>query len=712
MYNNTNIKMGSLELAWEGLDGMPKTITLCVTEDCNLACRYCYMTGKNHFKKMSFETAKKAVDFILANRDEYNGKSVIWEFIGGEAFVEIELVDKITDYIKQQMFLLDHPWFNSYRFSFSSNGILYGTPAVQKYIRKNRSHVSVGLSVDGNKIKHDLQRVRPDGSGSYDDVIKNVPLWLSQFPRASTKSTFAHDDIPYLKDSIISLWNIGIKNVSANVVFEDVWEEDDDIIMEQQLRELADYVIENKLWDDCSVRFFDPNIGRQLTEEEKEMNFCGAGKMLAIDCDGNFFPCVRFYNISLNNKKPLCIGNAVTGINKDKLRPFQALSLRNQSLPECVECEIASGCAWCQGCNYDLAETDTIYQRAIYLCKMHKATVRANKYFWDKFESVTGFPSERKRVLALKSRKKYLQFITSDNIVPHCAYRNTIGTDNIMSPEIFEEGIEFCTKNGFTPALFGKPLGVDAERYGSYILVDKAGQDGNLISVHDNSVNCRDGARTVILLLNIHNLGNMYELIESLFNTAFRINLVIEDIEKWNDLTVQQYKKQLEEVAALIAKKYERYEEVELNVLTDLWNLRSMNNCDAGTGTFSLAPNGKIYICPAFYFDDPDSNVGTIDDGINIKNPQLLRVENAPICSVCDVYSCNRCKYLNKKMTNEMHIPSKIQCNISHIEREQSMKLQGQLIESMSYEFENKLREIDYIDPLEKLLTIERECLI
>ena len=199
------------------------------------------MTGKNHFKKMSFETAKKAVDYILTNRETFKEKSVVWEFIGGEAFVEIELVDKITDYMKQQMFLLDHPWFNSYRVSISSNGLLYGTPAVQNYIKKNKNHLSIGLSVDGNKIKHDLQRVRPDGSGSYDDVVKNVPLWLSQFPSSSTKATFSHDDIPYLKDSIISLWDIGIENVSANIVFEDVWEEKDDILIEEAYRTGGSY---------------------------------------------------------------------------------------------------------------------------------------------------------------------------------------------------------------------------------------------------------------------------------------------------------------------------------------------------------------------------------------------------------------------------------------------------------------------------------------
>lgn len=708
MENNTKIKMGSLNPSWEGLDGKPKSITFCVTEDCNLACKYCYMTGKNCLKKMTFETAKKVVDYLLSDRETFNERSVIWEFIGGEAFMEIELVDRITDYIKQQTFLLDHPWFNSYRLSFSSNGLLYSTPEVQKYIKKNKGHLSIGLSVDGNKLKHDLQRVKPDGSGSYEDVIKNVPLWLSQFAGSSSKATFSHDDIPYLKESIISLWDNGIKTVAANVVFEDVWEEGDDIIMEQQLKELADYVLENKLWEEYSVRYFDPAIGNPLTEEDINNNYCGAGKMLAIDCDGNFFPCVRFYGISLNNRKEICVGNSDCGINQDKLRPFQALSLKSQSPLECIKCEVASGCAWCQGCNYDLADTDTIYQRAIHICKMHKATVRANKYFWEKFEGLTGLPSERTK-LAMDSEHqemKYLQFITSDNITPHCSYRNTKSTNDIMTPEIVENGIAFCEANGYTPVFLGTPQGVNEVKYQEYLIIDKAGQARNAISIYDNCAVNPDSQAPGILLFNRHSIHNLYELIEKLSSTVNRLNLEIEDINEWKDQDVQQYKIQLDKIVTFIAEKCKQGEEIEINIFTDIWNLKSMKNCDAGTSSFALAPNGRIYMCPAFYFDDSDCHIGTLADGISVKNPQLLQLENAPICSACDVYNCNRCKYLNKKMSNEINIPSKMQCVISHTEREYSMKLQRMLKESSSYKFENILKEIDYNDPLEKLLKI------
>lgn len=63
---------------------------------------------------------------------------------------------------------------------------------------------------------------------------------------------------------------------------------------------------------------------------------------------------------------------------------FLALDRCTQSTQECIDCEVASGCAWCQGENYDAADTPTIYQRSTAICKMHKARVRANNYYWNK----------------------------------------------------------------------------------------------------------------------------------------------------------------------------------------------------------------------------------------------------------------------------------------------------------------------------------------
>lgn len=370
-----------LEKPWE--DGSAQTVTFIVTKDCQLACKYCYLVGKNANERMSFDVAKMAVDYVLSHPEDFPRRSVIWDFIGGEPFLEVELISRICDYIKAEMFLRDHPWFNSYRFSFSTNGINYDSKPVQDFIQKNRSHLSIGITIDGTQLKHDLNRVyKNTGRGSYSDVVKNIPLWLMQFPDDSaTKVTISSADIPYIRESVLHLFSLGIHEVDINCVFENVWKDGDDFVFREQLIELADSIIDGNLYADYACSFFSEQIGKPLNDNQ---NWCGAGVMLSVDAAGNFYPCTRFAAYSLRSKQPLIIGNVRDGINHNRLRPFLTLDRTSQSRQECMDCEVASGCAWCQGENYDAADTPTIFQRSTSICKMHKARVRANNYYWNK----------------------------------------------------------------------------------------------------------------------------------------------------------------------------------------------------------------------------------------------------------------------------------------------------------------------------------------
>ena len=333
--------------SWQ--EGRAKSVTFIVTKDCQLACKYCYLVGKNEKERMSFEIAQKAIDYLLNNRELFNEGSVIWDFIGGEPFIEIDLIDQICDYIKVQLFEKNHPWFNSYRFSFSTNGINYHEDKLQRYIEKNREHLSIGISIDGTQIKHDLNRVYKNGKGSYEDVVRNVPLWLEQFPHGGTKVTIASPDIPYIKESVLHLYGLGIKEVNINCIFEDVWEEEDDILYEEQLTQLADAIIEKGYYKDYTCSFFTEYLGKPMDRILENQNWCGSGKMLAIDAEGNFYPCVRFAQYSLRGKKAWMVGNVHEGINKNRLRPFLTLDRCTQSTDECIDCVVAQGCAWCQG---------------------------------------------------------------------------------------------------------------------------------------------------------------------------------------------------------------------------------------------------------------------------------------------------------------------------------------------------------------------------
>lgn len=377
------------ELQREWKEGAAKSITFIVTKDCQLACKYCYLVGKNSKERMPFDVAKSAVDYILDNEEDFPEQSVIWEFIGGEPFIEINLIDRIVDYLKTEMYRRNHHWFDSYRLSFSTNGLNYHTDKVQRFIDKNKTHLSIGITIDGTQKKHDLNRIYKNDNpneerGSYEDVVRNISLWLKQFPHAGTKVTISSADIPYIKESVIHLFSLGIHEVNINCVFENVWKEGDDKLFESQLLELADAIIDGGWYEDNACSFFSEIIGKPLDSKRDNQNWCGAGMMLAIDAIGNFYPCTRFAAYSLRSKRPIIIGNVRDGINKNLLRPFLTLDRTTQSPQQCIDCEVASGCAWCQGENYDAARTNTIYERSTAICLMHKARVRANNYYWNK----------------------------------------------------------------------------------------------------------------------------------------------------------------------------------------------------------------------------------------------------------------------------------------------------------------------------------------
>ncbi|MBO5233175.1 MAG: radical SAM peptide maturase, CXXX-repeat target family [Prevotella sp.] len=393
-------------------NGMAKDITFIVTKDCQLACKYCYLVGKNEKERMSWDVAKRAIDYILDREKEFTEESVVWDFIGGEPFLEIDLIDKICDYLKTEMYRRNHHWFESYRFSFSTNGINYHTDKVQNFIKKNLNHLSIGITIDGTREKHDLNRIwKGEGPerGSYDSVVRNIPLWLSQFPQAATKVTISSADIPYIKESVLHLYSLGIHEVNINCVFEDVWQDGDDRLFEEQLMLLADAIIDGEYYKDYACSFFTEHMGKPMDCKLENNNWCGAGKMLAIDAAGNFYPCTRFAQYSLRDKKAWIIGNINDGIDKNKLRPFLTLDRCTQSAQECIDCEVASGCAWCQGENYDAADTPTIFQRSTAICKMHKARVRANNYYWNKLF----------RKLELEGRREEYERnkLKSDNVV-------------------------------------------------------------------------------------------------------------------------------------------------------------------------------------------------------------------------------------------------------------------------------------------------------
>lgn len=181
-----------------------------------------------------------------------------------------------------------------------------------------------------------------------------------------------------------------------------------------------------------------------------------------------------------------------------------------------------------------------------------------------------------------------------------------------------------------------------------------------------------------------------------------RVNVALTDIPSINDVAFESYRKTLAQLAVAVKQQYANGHAVQLNLLTDRMVLSEMNNCNAGNESVTLAPDGRFYICSAFYLDKSHS-VGDVETGLNIPNRQLYDLPHAPICRICDAYHCRRCVWLNRRLTLEVNTPGREQCVVAHIERNAVRQLLSDIRQIGDFLPETDIPEIDYLDPFEKV---------
>lgn len=376
---------------------LARTVTFAVTDACTLRCSYCYQGIKaNHV--MKFETAKKFTDLLLSDKFEYintkNSPGIIIEFIGGEPFLQTELIDKITDYFIGEMIRLRHPWAVRFRLSICSNGTEYFKPEVQAYIKKHLSHLSFSISIDGNKRLHDACRKFPDGSGSYDIAIAGVNHFTKVLGGVmGSKMTLAPSNVEYTFEALKNLIELGYEEIYLNCVYEKGWETGHAKTLYNELKKCADYILDNNL-EHLHISMFEEEFFKPKDPKEVR-NWCGGtGSMISVDYTGNIYPCIRYMPNALCGKaKPLTIGHVDHGImgteeEKKCVECLQCVDRRTQSTDECFNCPIAEGCSWCSAYNYEVF--GTVDKRATYICVMHKARALANAYYWNRLYKKNG----------------------------------------------------------------------------------------------------------------------------------------------------------------------------------------------------------------------------------------------------------------------------------------------------------------------------------
>ena len=300
---------------------------------------------------------------------------------------------------------------------------------------------------------------------------------------------------------------------------------------------------------------------------------------------------------------------------------------------------------------------------------------------------------------------QYLIILLDDTSTSFCHYENNKSVHRLMPIETLRQGIRF----GMMENLMIQFVYPDYELPQEYAEVIEGIDHSKIKPVCTGAdVVVLDGISDVatdapiVLRISKKDLFSHVDALMEMMDKTSRLNIVLTDVETFSDDDFSIYKSVLEKFSKKMEQMYVAGKSPQLNLLTDRMMLKEMNNCGAGDTTITLAPNGKFYVCPGFYYEDELDNIGDLDNGIEIKNKQLYKFDHAPICNHCDAYQCKRCIWLNRNTTLEVNTPSHEQCVLAHLERNASRELLQNIRKHGTFLPEQEdINEIDYLDPFD-----------
>ena len=162
----------------DALQTRVSNLILQVTQNCNLRCEYCiysgnYDTRKHSNNRMSFEIAKKSIDFLIEHSKKRN--KIYIGFYGGEPLLEFSLIKKCIEYIEKVAV------GKEIGYVMTTNATLF-TDEIIDYIVKHKFKLTI--SVDGPREIHNRSRIFANREeGSYDIMIKNIEKIHLKYPK-------------------------------------------------------------------------------------------------------------------------------------------------------------------------------------------------------------------------------------------------------------------------------------------------------------------------------------------------------------------------------------------------------------------------------------------------------------------------------------------------------------------------------------------------
>lgn len=366
-------------------------ITLQITQQCNLNCHYCaysgnYYTRQHANKWMSFETAKKAIDYVVQHSRDTNLLNI--GFYGGEPLLAFETLKKCVHYA------VERAEGKKPQFRFTTNGTLLTEEKFDFLVNHN---FRIIISLDGPKHIHDKHRRYKDSNiGSFDTIINNVKLLKKKYPlfyRSNVSFNTVLDPLNNFNDInefILNSEMLDSQYISSSVIDGNYIKEkipySEDFIAEFEYEIFKLYLVKlnwmnNDKISPLVLSYFSSirriaNIIEGYFQEEVQKKFhrsgpCIPGVMkLFVSVDGGLFVCEKVSETS----DAALIGHIDSGI--DIIKAKEILNMEQATSNKCRNCWAYYFCYICVAIADDGETLST--DKIINSCEKVKRQVEAN----------------------------------------------------------------------------------------------------------------------------------------------------------------------------------------------------------------------------------------------------------------------------------------------------------------------------------------------
>ena len=282
---NENREMEDVELR-------PEFFMIDLTNKCNMRCRYCFRNVETSTSSVSEDVLDDICEYITQYCNRYKLKDVSIQAWGGEPLLDKNLLFRIREHI--------HPEKTKVHYSIETNGTLLSKVMVDD-LYNNR--IGIGISIDGRKTEHDVQRVYLNGEGSFCDVNKGVMRAVEKYGNTvgtiTTITRNNYNNIEHILDYYAE--ELRLKNLKFNFVHKSEFVDNDELCLSTEEIKETEGRLFDKLIDLVSrgYQIFDLNIKtkirnvlcREYSDVCLSRGCCGGRKMIVFDKNGRIYPC-------------------------------------------------------------------------------------------------------------------------------------------------------------------------------------------------------------------------------------------------------------------------------------------------------------------------------------------------------------------------------------------------------------------------------------